>query len=244
VVDKHAIFEVASNDNASIKPARPHVGALGSAANVKGWCEPSPSRIQVLHSREIRVSPKSSPLMHRSGLEYRSFSLTCFISGWRALTERGTYPVDQARSLDPLLPCGACSRLSNSSITLSAQGSHAMPSAVRCDRFSYSTVKLWSNITSAVMWRKRSSLTSRGSCVLQSFSVSQRLSLANVETRPVQHCVPMAPMCSLSSCETSLGKIIPISLWRRGLGPQGCRMNAASHEKTREEAWVSKRNLA
>ena len=226
MVDKHAIFEVASNDNASIKPARPHVGALGSAANVKGWCEPSPSRIQVLHSREIRVSPKSSPLMHRSGLEYRSFSLTCFISGWRALTERGTYPVDQARSLDPLLPCGACSRLSNSSITLSAQGSHAMPSAVRCDRFSYSTVKLWSNITSAVMRRKQSSLTSHGTGVLPSFSVSQRSFLVNTGIRLAQHFAPIAPRYSLSCCKTFLGRIIFIFSQRPELGPKGCRMTS------------------
>ena len=31
---------------------------------------------------------------------------------------------------------------------------------------------------------------------------------------------------SLNSCETSLGKIISISLWRPELGPQGCRMNS------------------
>jgi hypothetical protein len=38
---------------------------------------------------------------------------------------------------------------------------------------------------------------------LQSFSVSQS-SLANVETRTAQHCVPIAQMSSLSSCKTFL----------------------------------------
>ena len=52
-----------SNDKSSSKPARPRVGALGSAANVKSWREPFPSRIRVLHPPEIRVSPKSSRLM-------------------------------------------------------------------------------------------------------------------------------------------------------------------------------------
>jgi putative transposase len=70
VVDEHAASKpFASNDKSSSKHARTHVEMLGSAANVKDWCEPHPSRIQVIHSQKIMVSPKSNLLMWRSGLE-------------------------------------------------------------------------------------------------------------------------------------------------------------------------------
>jgi hypothetical protein len=93
-------------------------------------------------------------------------------------------------------------------------------------RRSCSTTKSLSDITSAVTRRKPSSLTSHGTGVLPSFSVSQRSFLVNTLIRLVQDFAPTAPRYSLSCCNTFLGKIISIFLQRPELGPKGCRMTS------------------